>query len=99
MRFLQKIWRSFWGVPLACAAFAAAPLALTLAAGMFGYFLGCDINEAGTDPCLRFGLPFGKLLYPFAVAGWFSAFTVPIGAVVAFAWAVRKAILYFACKR
>lgn len=66
--------------------FAVLPILISIIAGLIGNCLGCNINEAGTDECIRFGIPFGKILNPLAVVGWFSLITLPIAAIAFIVW-------------
>lgn len=63
-----------------------SPILVSLFAGFIGECLGCNINEAGTDDCIRFGIPFGSILNPLYVMGWFMLITIPLGIVAFFAW-------------
>ncbi len=75
-----------WLGPLLCLGLGLAPIAVAMAAGLGAALLGCRFDEAGTDPCIRAGIPFGSMLYPFGVAGWFTLLTLPVGGAAAFIW-------------
>ena len=61
--------------------------------GLFGECLGCNINEAGSDPCIRLGIPFGTILSTFFVLGWFALFTIPVGAIAIVGWTIYCVII------
>ncbi|MFK8164261.1 MAG: hypothetical protein AB8H12_17580, partial [Lewinella sp.] len=57
--------------------FGLLPIFLVGTAAAVGKWLGCNINEAGTDPCIRFGFKFGKILNGMMVMGWLVLLTGP----------------------
>jgi hypothetical protein len=57
---------------------AIFPVFLVGIAEVVGKWLGCNINEGGTDPCIRFGFKFGKVLNGMMVMGWLVLFTGPL---------------------
>lgn len=63
-----------------------SPILVSLFAGFIGECLRCNINEAGTDDCIRFGIPFGSILNPLCVMGWFFLITIPLGIMAFVAW-------------
>lgn len=73
-----------------CVGFALIPFLLSLPGGILGLLLGCTLNEAGADPCVRLGIPFGPLLYHSTVLPWFSLLTFPIGIGALALWAIGK---------
>ncbi len=73
---------------LAIALFAISPFLSAILSSIIGKWLGCNINEAGTDPCLRWGVDFGKVLYPMFVMGWLSLLTMPIGLLLGIGFTV-----------
>jgi hypothetical protein len=60
---------------------ALAPLLISIAAGFVGKCMGCNINEAGTDACVRLGIPFGQALNPLGSMFWLCFITVPLGII------------------
>jgi hypothetical protein len=58
--------------------FALLPVFLVGIAATVGKWLGCNINEGGTDPCIRFGIKFGKVLNGMMVMGWLVLLTGPV---------------------
>jgi hypothetical protein len=50
-------------------------------AAFIGYCLGCNINEAGTDKCIRLGMPFGEVLNSLGSLFWLFIITVPLGVI------------------
>ena len=66
--------------------FGIFPILISVISGFIGNCLGCNINEAGTDNCIRFGIPFGKILNPLAVVGWFFLITLPIAGILFLIW-------------
>ncbi|GAA3960431.1 hypothetical protein [Mucilaginibacter dorajii] len=62
---------------------ALAPLLVSIAAGFIGNCMGCNINEGGTDACVRLGISFGNVLNPLGVLGWLCIITVPLGIIAA----------------
>jgi len=67
---------------LAITLFAISPFLLAVLADVVGDWLGCNINEGGTDPCLRWGFDFGKFLYPMFVMGWLTLMTIPVAVLL-----------------
>jgi len=66
---------------IAITIYTFGPLIVSMLAGLFGACLGCNINEAGTDKCIRLGIPFGNFLNFFGVVGWLSIITLPTGII------------------
>lgn len=66
--------------------FAIFPILISITVNCFGNCLGCNINEAGTDDCVRFGIPFGKILNPLVVIGWLFLITIPIAFILSLIW-------------
>jgi len=62
-------------------ALALLPVLISMLAGFIGYCMRCNINEAGTDQCVRIGIPFGAVLNPLGVLGWLCIITIPLGLV------------------
>jgi len=94
MRFLIKAWNSPWRVPLICVVFALSPFLISLPGGIFGLLLGYNLNEGGTDACIRFGIPFGDILYPSSVIPWFSLLTIPAGFGALALWSLWKGVKF-----
>lgn len=95
MAEIKQIPKWDWLGPLLCVGLGLLPIAVAVTAGLFGALLGCRLDESGTDPCVRAGIPFGSMLYPFGVAGWFALLTLPAGTVAAFIWAGFSVWKYF----
>lgn len=55
---------------------ALLPFVVAMLAGFIGKCFNCNINEAGTDQCVRAGIAFGKVLNPLAVTGWLLVLTI-----------------------
>ncbi len=66
--------------------FSLSPYLVALLAGLIGQCLGCNINEGGTDDCIRLGIPFGIILNPLGVMGWLLLITIPLGIMAFVAW-------------
>lgn len=75
-------------VYLAIFFFAIIPFILAVLADAIGNWLGCNINEGGTDPCIRWGVDFGRVLYPMFVMGWLTLMTIPIATVLGIGFTV-----------
>ena len=60
---------------------ALLPFILSMLAGFIGVCMQCNINEAGTDRCVRVGISFGTILNPLAVLGWLGIITIPLGLI------------------
>jgi len=60
---------------------ALSPILISMLAGFIGYCLGCQINEAGTDDCVRAGIAFGKIFNPIGSLFWLSIITIPFGGI------------------
>ncbi|WP_020568010.1 hypothetical protein [Neolewinella persica] len=63
--------------------FALFPVFLVGIAEVTGKWLGCNINEGGTDPCIRFGFNFGRVLNGMMVMGWLVLLTGPLALLAA----------------
>lgn len=50
-------------------------------AGFIGKCMSCNINEAGTDACVRLGIPFGNVLNTAFTMFWLCIITVPLGII------------------
>ncbi|MDB4901620.1 MAG: hypothetical protein JWQ63_901 [Mucilaginibacter sp.] len=61
--------------------FTISPFLGAFLANVIGNSLGCDINEGGTDECIRIGVPFGEVLNGMVAAGWLFFLTIPLGAI------------------
>lgn len=59
--------------------FSVSPFLSVIAGSAIGNSLGCNINEAGTDRCIRIGIPFGDILNDMVVAGWLFFCSIPLG--------------------
>jgi len=57
------------------------PILISTLAGFIGYCMGCHINEAGTDNCIRAGITFGNVLNPLGALFWLSIITIPLDAI------------------
>ena len=73
---------------LALVLLAIGPVLVSVSAGWVGELLGCNINEGGTDECVRYGIPFGSVLNPLGVVGWLSLLTIPAAGLLAIPWAI-----------
>lgn len=73
---------------LVIALFGLSPFFSALISGAIGHWLGCNINEGGTDPCRRWGIDFGKVLYPMFVMGWLMLLTMPIAMLLGIGFTV-----------
>jgi hypothetical protein len=60
---------------------ALLPFFIAMLAGFIGKCLSCNINEAGTDQCIRAGIAFGNVLNPLVVIGWLLVLTLPLGVI------------------
>lgn len=78
--------------------FALLPIFSVLAASGIASLADCQLNEAGTHPCVILGIDVGGLLAFMFVAGWLALATVPIGAVALVIW-IAFAIVLFVLKR
>jgi len=84
--FLRMLWIIFIYTALFFLGFG--PVLISILAFSIGKRLGCNINEAGTDPCIRNGRDWGKILNPMAVVGWLSVVTLPLGVMGAICYTV-----------
>src|ERR1700748_2859639 len=73
---------------LLIAFFAFLPIILALLAGSIGNCMGCNINEGGTDQCVKMGIHFGVLLNTMAAGGWLFLLTIPIGCIAIVIWTI-----------
>jgi len=67
---------------------ACSPIIIAMSAGFFGSCLGCNINEAGTDDCIRLGIPFGSVLNIMGASFWLALLTIPAGAIAIVGWTI-----------
>lgn len=82
--------KSNWRGPLLCLGLGLLPVASVLVSGFIAVMLGCRFDASGTDPCIRAGIPFGSILYPFGAAGWLAMLTVPLGVLAAIILSVKN---------
>lgn len=75
-------------VYLGIAFFGLCPIIPVFTSGAIGKWLGCNINEAGTDPCFRWGINFSKMLYPMFVMGWLTLMTMPLAMLLGIGFTV-----------
>ena len=68
--------------------FGLFPFFLVGIASAVGKWLGCNINEGGTDPCIRFGIGFGKVLNGMMIMGWLVLLTGPLAMMAAIGFTV-----------
>lgn len=52
--------------------------------------LGCDINEAGSKECVKWGINIGSLLSNLFILGWLSILTIPAGIGLVIGWTVNS---------
>ncbi|MCR8557984.1 hypothetical protein KXD93_10040 [Mucilaginibacter sp. BJC16-A38] len=64
---------------LAVLIFTVSPIILSTIGSLIGNSLGCNINEAGTDTCVRYGIQLGETLSTLFTCFWLLFFTVPFG--------------------
>jgi hypothetical protein len=78
--------------------FALLPILFAVLAGFIGKCMGCSINEAGTDECIRHGIHFGSILNAMAVGGWLFLLTIPAGTIAFIIWTIMgiHATVYYA---
>jgi len=79
----KVIWGYFFIILL-----SLFPVLLAMLAGGIGGSMGCNINEAGTDECIRAGIHFGTLLNGMVVIGWLAILTVPAGVIAFIMWTI-----------
>ncbi|WP_147929626.1 hypothetical protein [Neolewinella aurantiaca] len=66
----------------------AGPALVAMLGFLLGNLLGCNINEAGTDPCVRNGVEWGETLSSMVVFGWLTIVTFPLAACAAIGYTV-----------
>jgi len=71
----------------------AAPLLTALAAGGLATWLGCELNEGSSHPCILFGSDIGETLYTLGVLGWLSIIGIPFAAIALVIWAIIALVL------
>jgi hypothetical protein len=59
-----------------------SPLLFAWLAGIIGDSMGCNINEGGTDECVRIGIHFGWILNQMVAGVWSLLLSVPIGLII-----------------
>jgi hypothetical protein len=67
---------------LAVLVFAICPFLSAWLASVIGDGMGCNINEGGTDTCVRIGIPFGVVLNSMVSGVWLFFLTIPVGAIL-----------------
>lgn len=55
------------------------PLLLASLASKIGEQVDCEVNEGGTDPCIRLGIHIGNILNDMLTGMWLMFFTLCIG--------------------
>lgn len=83
---ISRLINSKYRVPILCGMIVAAPIVFSLFVGLFGLSLGCSMNEAASDPCVRFGIPLGEFLNALGSAGFLSMVTFPLALIVVAVW-------------
>ena len=58
---------------------AFLPLVSAFAAELIGDLAGCRVDEAGTHPCVVFGMDIGEMLGTMFLMGWLFLLTIPAG--------------------
>jgi hypothetical protein len=91
----RSLRRRWLGGLVAIILFAVAPLLPSLLAMAIAWPLGCELNEAGTAPCVIAGIDFGEPLTVFAFMGIFALFTVPIGLILLLIWCIAVGIYFY----
>lgn len=79
--------------------FAFSPIIVALLAMFVGTCLGCEINAAASDPCIRLGIPFGQTLSGLAMMHLLAMATIPSGIMAAIAWTIYILVGNFTKKR
>lgn len=74
-----------WGL-LIC----ALPMVSVFAATAIGGFFGCNVNEAGTNPCVVGGVDLGITLATMFTMGWFGLMTLPVAALLVVVWILAE---------
>ncbi|WP_312794716.1 hypothetical protein [Tianweitania sp.] len=87
--------RRLFGALFAILLFAAGPLLATLLAAAVAMPLGCEINEAGTAPCVIAGVDFGVPLTVLALMGFFLIYTVPLGLIFLLIWCIAAGVIFY----
>ena len=67
---------------LAVLVFAICPFLSAWLASAIGDGMGCNINQGGTDACVRIGVPFGVALNSMVAGVWLFFLTIPVGAIL-----------------
>jgi len=77
--------------------FALLPVLLAMLAGGIGNCMGCNINEGGTDECIRMGIHFGAVLNIIGAGFWLCFLTIPIGCIAFVVWTIMgvHAAIYY----
>jgi hypothetical protein len=68
--------------------FTFAPILSLVTCGIIATIVGCEVSEAGPQPCMILGLDIGRPLAIMGVLGWFMFFTIPIGLLSLVVYAV-----------
>jgi hypothetical protein len=59
-----------------------SPIAISLGAGYFAAFLGCELDEGNPHRCMFRGRNIGESLYAWGMAGLYCIVTVPVSAAL-----------------
>ena len=54
------------------------PMALLLGGALLAGLMGCEVNEAGSTPCIVAGMDFGGLLSGLVATGWLELIILPM---------------------
>lgn len=60
---------------------ALSPLVPVILASIGGLCLSCQVNEAGSNNCIRWGIDFGETLSTMMMMGWLLIYTIPLGGI------------------
>ncbi|EHT99540.1 hypothetical protein [Pantoea stewartii] len=79
---LRHLAMRFSAEMLIYALMGCSPLIIALTAGLVASVAGCPLNESRAYPCFILGYDTGQLLYRMGVSGWFSLYSLPLGAML-----------------
>lgn len=91
---MRVLYRFRWFLIAFSMVLALAPFAGILGAAVLALSLGCEINDAGGDPCVLFGLDFGHLLSGLLLTRALGEITMPILVAMLMFWGAVEVVSF-----
>ena len=75
------------------------PMALLLGGALLAGLMGCEVNEAGSTPCIVAGMDFGGLLSGLVATGWLELIILPMFMGLLALWGVIEGLHHWRKRR